>query len=156
MKVFSKYVYGFTPNTWPLLLFSREGDLTNLLRKSSLGDIVVLVAAANKKTPIKEERGRLLAMIEFGRHKINACDVIKREHTRSEYDYKDGSLIWHVGLQMTKAWRFTDDPLPIRNDIYKIKLPMNSIRQAVELSETVKQAVLSLAKEEVAVRKIVV
>ncbi len=151
MKVFSKYVYGFTPDTWPLLLFSREADLMNLLKTSSLGDIVVLVAASNKKSSIKEERGRLLAMIEFGRHKINACDVIKREHTRGKYDYRDGNFKWPVGLQMTKAWRFTDDPLPLRKDVYKGRLPMKSIRQAVELSETVKQTVLSLAKEEVAI-----
>ena len=46
---------------------------------------------------------------------------------------------------MTRAWRFTDDPLPLIKDIIAEKLPANSISQAIELNDADSQS-----KEEVA------
>ena len=151
MKVFAKYVWGFTPDTWPIVAFSQPGHLFRLLRESRPGDRVVFIGANNSNTPREEDRGRLLAMVEFGRDEINTLDVLKQEDIRSENDYnKNGGFKWPKALAMTKAWRFTDDPLPLIKDIIAEKLPPNSISQAIELNDSDTQAVLSLAKEQVA------
>ncbi len=151
MKVFVKYVWGFTPDTWPIVAFSKPGHRLKLLRESSPGDRVVFIGANNSNTPIEGDRGRLLAMVEFGRKEIDTLDVLKQEDIRSENDYNEqGEFKWPQALAMTKAWRFTDDPLPLIKDIIAEKLPPNSISQAIELNDSDTQSVLSLAKEEVA------
>ena len=151
MKVFVKYVWGFTPDTWPIVAFSKPGHRLKLLRESSPGDRVVFIGANNSNTPIEGDRGRLLAMVEFGRKEIDTLDVLKQEDIRSENDYNEqGEFKWPQALAMTKAWRFTDDPLPLIKDIIAEKLPANSISQAIELNDSDTQSVLSLAKEEVA------
>ena len=151
MKVFAKYVYGFNAKTWPVVAFSRDGDRYRLLRESSRGDKVVFICAKSKDAPEKENRGRLLALVEFGTDEINTLDVVKEKDIKDKRNYnKNGEFRWKKSVVMTRAWRFTDDPLPLIKDIITGKLPPNSINQAIELNDADSQAVLSLAKEEVA------
>ena len=151
MKVFVKYVWAFIPDKWPIVAFSKPGHRLKLLRESNPGDLVVFIGANNSNTPREEDRGRLLAIVEFGRKEIDTLDVLKQEDIRSENDLNEqGEFKWPQALAITRAWRFTDDPLPLIKDIIAEKLPANSISQAIELNDADSQSVLSLAKEEVA------
>jgi hypothetical protein len=64
MKVFIKRFWGFGPH-WPIVFFSQEGCLKALIEKFEPGDLMAFVGTLGPET-LKEERGRLLGLAEFG------------------------------------------------------------------------------------------
>jgi len=46
MQVFTKLFWGFDPELWPVVTFSKRGSLTSLLERSKPGDLMAFAATA--------------------------------------------------------------------------------------------------------------
>lgn len=149
MKLFATRVWGFDPPTWPVVPFNLDGNRDNLLKNSKGGDAVVFVGTQDEPTK-EHQRGRLLGIAQFGRRPVNTLEVLQEADINPKNDYDEqGRFKWPKALLMTRAWRFTDDPLPRLLDVLEAQLPRSATVQAVELSEVDTAAVKDLAATEV-------
>lgn len=148
MKLFATRIWGFDPPNWPVVTFGLDGNRDNLLRKSRAGDAVIFVGTQGEPTQ-EHERGRLLGIAQFGRSPVDTLDILEEANiSPDDYDER-GRFKWPKALLMTRAWRFTDQPLPRLHDVLEEQLPYSATTQAVELNKVDIQSVKSLAAEEV-------
>ena len=147
MKLFATRIWGFDPFNWPVVTFGLDGNRDNLLRKSRAGDAVVFVGTQGEPTQ-EHERGRLLGIAQFGRSPVDTLDILDEANiSPDDYDER-GRFKWPKALLMTRAWRFTDQPLPRLHDVLEKQLPYNAVAQAVELNEVDTQSVRSLSAKQ--------
>lgn len=149
MKIFATRVWGYDPDTWPLVTFSGEAIANNLLKASTADDIVVFVGTLKEPTQ-ERDRGRLVGFCQFGRHLIDSLDVLQEENLLPEH-YENGVFKWPKALVMTRAWVFDDDPQPELKKVFEKQLPFQAISQAVLLSEYDSDVVKNLKATEVEV-----
>lgn len=148
MKVFVKWFHGFDPVRWPVVSFSQLGSLNSLLAASAPGDLM-LHAATQGEQAEEHERGKLLGIAEFGRTRIHSREALHPEAFANAEKGLNGDIKWPHALVMTRAWPFTDVPLPGIVEVLGHQLPMAAISNAVPLSNEEVRRVLALPRTEV-------
>ena len=151
MHVFIKRFYGFDPISWPCVSFSLLGSLESLLETSSPGDVMAFVGTKGEQTP-EHFRGRLLGLAEFGRKRVPTREMLPPATFAAAEKGPNGDVKWPYAVRMTRAWRFTDAPLPDLVEVLGRQLPMSAIKNAVFLSQGQVDLILKLPREEVEVR----
>lgn len=149
MKTFIKRFWGFGPY-WPIISFSQRGSLDALLAQSTPGDLMAFVGTLGDRTA-PHERGRLLGIAEFGRSKLYSREVLPADIFASAAKGPNGDIKWPHAVVMTRAWKFTDVPLPVMTEVVGRQLPMAAMNNAIPLSQDEQARILALAREEIQV-----
>lgn len=147
MKMFIKRFWGFGAH-WPIVSFSQRGSLDALINWSKPGDVMAFVGTRGDETP-PDERGRLIGFAEFGRSRVHSRQVLPPESFAAAAKGPNGDIKWPHAVVMTRAWRFTDEPLPLMTEVLGRQLPMSAISNAVLLSSVEQERILSLARSEI-------
>jgi hypothetical protein len=147
MKMFIKRFWGFGPH-WPIISFGQRGSLDGLLAQSESGDLMAFVGTLGDQTA-SHERGRLLGIAEFGRSKLHSREALPADTFASAAKGSNGDIKWPHAVVMTRAWKFTDTPLPVMTEIVGHQLSMAAMSNAILLSSDEQSRILSLAREEI-------
>ncbi len=148
MQVFIKRFWGFDPVYWPVVSFSLHGSLTSLIERSTPGDLMAFVGTLNEETDPKE-RGKLLGLAEFGRNFVSSREALPPESFAKAPRRPNGDMKWPFSLLITRAWRFTDNPLPVLTEVLGGQLTMAATSNAVLLGPDDQDAILALPREEI-------
>ena len=147
MRVFIKRFWGFGKH-WPIVSFGQAGSLNTLIAKSEPGDLMAFVGTLGDET-LPHERGRLLGLAEFGRSRLHSREALPAEAFAAAPKGPTGDIKWPHAIVMTRAWEFTDTPLPLMTEVLGRQLPMSAISNAVLLSEAEQESVLALPRAEI-------
>jgi hypothetical protein len=119
VQVFATRVWGAGLERWPLVTFGKRGYRDSLLSKAKSGALICLVATKGSRVK-EEDRGKLLAICEFGRQPVDAETVlleVRKQYVLNADNYhKDGSFRWPFALPVLRAWKF-DKPQDIKSVI---------------------------------------
>ncbi|UUA75209.1 GIY-YIG nuclease family protein [Cellvibrio sp. QJXJ] len=108
---FFKKVWGYDPETWPVLGFGKPAGADQLRREYSTGDWVVLVGTKSEPTH-EEDRGRLLGLVQVTNRIIEVEPLLKELKTElGDNAYLNGKFKWPQGFPYLNAWAFRDKPL---------------------------------------------
>lgn len=146
MKMFIKRFWGFGVH-WPIISFGQRGSLEALLEKSSPGDLMAFVGTSGEQTQ-SHERSRLLGLAEFGRSKLHSREALPPATFASAAKGPTGDIKWPHAVVMTRAWKFTDDPLPVMTEVIGRQLSMAARSNAELLPPNEQARVLALPREE--------
>ncbi len=104
-------VWGFSPETYPVIGFNRDGARHKFLKESKPGDWIILAGTKNEPTNPKDQ-GRLLGKVQLGTDQIDVVKILRTIGTDipSEHYNEDGHYKWPYGLPILKAFRFIDSP----------------------------------------------
>lgn len=110
-RYFLKKVWGFSPDSYPVLGFPPSGGRSKFLREGSPEDWVVLAGTKGPETD-EEDQGRLLGMVRLGSSPVDVEAVLLSLGTPiRKIDRKEnGDYRWPEGLPMIEARRFVDRP----------------------------------------------
>jgi len=84
MRIFATRVWGFDPETWPVITFGLEGNRDNLLKNSVAGDRIIFVGTQTDPTH-DSDKGRILGMAEIGRISVATLKIVKAEDISRSY-----------------------------------------------------------------------
>ena len=146
MNVFIKRFYGFGVE-WPIISFSQPGSLEALLSQSGPGDLMAFVGTLGEETH-PDHRGKLIGLAEFGRKRLHSREALTPEMFAAAPKGPSGDIRWPHAVVMTRAWKFTDVPLPMMKEVVGRQLPRHASSSAVLLDEAEQGRVLALAREE--------
>ena len=96
-----------------------------------------------------DERGKLLGLAEFGRSKLHSREALPPEVFASAAKGSNGDIKWPHAVVMTRAWKFTDVPLPVMTEVVGHQLSMAAMSNAVLLSPDEQARVLALPHSEI-------
>jgi hypothetical protein len=148
MKMFIKRFWGFDPLYWPIVAFSMRGSLGALLEQSEAGDTIAFVGTKGPETQ-EHERGKLLGIAEFGRSKFHSRQALPPRSFAEAEKGAGGDIKWPHAVLITRAWRFTDSPLPEMTATLGRQLPMSAMSNTVLLTDIERDRILGLAREEI-------
>jgi hypothetical protein len=148
MKLFIKRFWGFDGITWPIVSFGAAGSLTTLLANSSPGDLMAFVGTLGEETE-EHHRGRLIGLAQFGRRRMHSRKALPPDSFAAAEKGPNGDIKWPHAVLITRAWKFTDNPLPIMTQVLGRQLPMSAMSNAVLLSTDERDRVLALPRQEV-------
>lgn len=148
MKVFIKRFWGFDPFDWPTVSFGLRGSIETLLGNSAPGDVIVFAGTQGDETS-EPERGRLLGFGEFGRTLVPSRQGLPPASYARQPKDENGEMKWPYSLFMTRAWKFTVNPLPGVVDTLGRQLSRAATSNAVLLDNAQAAAILDLPREEV-------
>lgn len=141
-------MWGFTPEWWAALGFSKAGDRDRLLGLWQDDDWVLVLGTFGEE-PADDDRGRLLGLVKIGRKALPTEQLVDPTRWHEQRFRRDGLPKWPHGIPMTEAWRFTARPLPDRRDVLP-RLQDAGLGMAltgfVELNPEEAKAVLSLPR----------
>lgn len=143
-----KRFWGFDPFDWPTVSFGLKGSLDSLLDRSEPGDVIVFAGTQGDDTS-EHERGRLLGFAQFGRTSVPSRQGLPPETYARQPKDKNGEIKWPHSLFMTRAWRFSTEPLPGVVEILGQQLSMAATSNAVLLDPGQTATVLALPREEI-------
>src|SRR5437764_160781 len=104
MTVYMTKTWGFGVPSGPLQ-FSIAGWRDRARSTIQPGDLVVIVGTLGEETA-PDERGKILGLMEPSTEVVSALDY---DLIRGPQDLKgDGSYRWPFGLELKRAWRFSD------------------------------------------------
>lgn len=147
MKMFIKRFWGFDPIYWPIVAFSMRGSLDALIQQSEAGDTIAFVGTKGPETQ-ELERGKLLGIAEFGRSRFHSRAALPPASFSEAEKGPNGDIKWPHAVLITRAWRFTDVPLPEMTEVLGRQLPMSAMSNAVLLTPEEQQRILALPREE--------
>jgi hypothetical protein len=148
MKLFATRVWGFSPWSWPVIVFRNEGDRDNLLQQSNPGDCIVFIATQTEGVD-ESRRGRLLGIAGIGREPVRTLDIVDPVHIRPHHLNEHGQFKWPFAIRMLRAWQFRR--LPKLLDVFHQQLTYPATVRAVLLNEQDTQAALNEPLDEVPV-----
>ena len=142
MQIFLKRVWGFTPESWPVVAFGKKGDCANLIDMSFDGDLIACLATKGEETS-PQDHGRLLGLVEFELNIVKTLDFVSEDLMTWE---PTGEAKWPYAVCMRRAWMFLDKPLG--EGVLRGKMPpMAGVAQCHLLDDKDTNAILALAKE---------
>lgn len=103
-KVFLTAVWGFDPDKWAALGFTRPGDRDSLLRQYRLGDFVALFGTMGTETA-EADRGNLLGLVQLTPKAIETRHLVHPDLWAQKLA-DQGARKWIAGLPMSQAWLF--------------------------------------------------
>lgn len=148
MEIFIKRFWGFDPIYWPIVAFGSKGSLDSLLERSEPGDLMAFVGTKGGETEA-DFQGRLLGLAEFGRSRVHSREVLPPASFADAAKGAHGDIKWPHAVMITRAWRFTDAPLPVMTDVLGRQLPMAAMSNAIQLGHEEKRRILALPREEI-------
>ncbi len=108
---FFKKVWGYDPETWPVLGFGKPAGADTLSREYSTGDWIVLVGTKSEPTH-EDDRGRLLGLVQVTNKIIEVEPLLKDLQTEIDDNaYQNGQFKWPQGFPFLSALAFRDRPL---------------------------------------------
>ncbi len=149
MQIFAKLFWGFDPDYWPDVTFSRQGSLISLLERSRPGDLMAFVGTFGAETA-EPDRGKLLGLAEFGRNRLHSREGLHPDAFAKAEKGPNGDIKWPHALLMTRAWRLINPPMAV--DVLG-RLPMAAISDAVLMSQEQQTAILTQRREELDVAR---
>ncbi len=144
VQVFAKRFWGFNPDIWPIVSFSKSGNRHRPLRQSRPGDLVLFIGTEGEETE-PQDRGRLLGLAEFGRNELESAEGLDVPALRRNAFDEHGRLRWPKALPMVRAWRIVNRPRV--TDVLQRQLTYPATVRALLLDAA---AVLALGREEIA------
>jgi len=101
--------WGWSPESWGCVGWTKEGDRENFLHKSNPGDLIVIYVTKNCGN---EFSGKIAGVYEISHMQGDRDDLIDF-NSHKEWLLKDEKLKdkWQYALQATRAWDFTNKPL---------------------------------------------
>lgn len=115
-QVFLKSLYGFTPESWGFLGYTKATTRDWFLRESRPGALVVIAGTANANDP--RESLRVLGMQQQTHIVGTKWDFLAPERHAAERLDPDRSRRWYHALKATRAWRIPDEDRPYVRDIF--------------------------------------
>ena len=146
MTMYASYFFGFRPELYPIITFSKAGNRDALLRQVKPGEVIIYVGTLGEPTP-DEQRGMVLGAAEIGVKSVRTEDVVDLSSVPAS-DYENGLHRWPEAIPMLRAWRF-EPPQPAR-EFLKDRLRADAQVRAVPLSARDEAAVRALNWVEVA------
>lgn len=144
-QIFASRMWGFDPETHPIVMASNNGYRDSLRKAAKPGDLVLFVGTKGPPT-LEEEQGRLLGLATFEDTPIDTLDVCSRGSFEGHH-FVDGQFKWPKALPILRAWRF--EPRPLLTDIFERQLPRSATLGFFRLGDRDRDAVLSLEKREI-------
>ena len=156
-RIFASRMYGFSPEQWGMLGFTREAARDSVLVE--MGDKPIYVVffcsasaeiiegSAGRVTIAKDDRARVLGIAEV-QPVIATPETHISQEAREEVHALWGKLPWEYGLAISRAWKMIDKPMTnyvLPNARSLSRGPTNSV---VKLTEEEKRYVRQYALEE--------
>lgn len=153
-QVFLKSLYGFNPESWGFLGYTKQTTRDWFLRESKPGALVVIAGTAQANDP--RESLRVLGLQQQSHIVGTKWDFLSPERHDAERRDPDRSRRWYHAVKATRAWRIPDEDRPYVRDIFpqthndgKNGTAIGSMGMRLQPSEV--QAILGLNLFEVSV-----
>lgn len=104
-RVWIKAFFGFGPEEWGVLGFTKPGDRESFLQEFRKGDLVLIYGSSSKETT-KRERKLALGFIEIDPVRINDSEKMSAEARQNKIAKGWGNR-WTYGVPIRRAWRIT-------------------------------------------------
>ncbi|MFN9790621.1 MAG: hypothetical protein ACK53X_05955 [Holosporales bacterium] len=108
-NVWLRGLYGFRPEVWGMLGFTKKSDLDSFINRSKPGALVVIYGTV--KAP-KEERGKVLGIQQCSHFIRSAQELISPEEWKRKKENPDSADRWEHAVQVVRAWRITPETQP--------------------------------------------
>lgn len=147
-RVFATKVWGWGPERWAVLGFSRQGVRDSVSRQIQPGDLILFIGTSGDET-LDEDKGRLLGLAEIDHRPVATEELVDPELWREMVAANGGTPKWPWGLPYVRAWSLDERPL---ERMFLPRLPPMAIHLAsnIELLEPDEaEKVLALSKHEV-------
>lgn len=108
MKVYFAKTWAFNNPAWPLA-FGMNGNRNKVRERLEDGDWVVLIGTMNENTQ-KEERGRLLGILEPLKENVHTLDFDGIDKGNEKFHNDKGEFKWPYALHSRRAWLLIDRP----------------------------------------------
>lgn len=150
-RVFATKVWGFNPERWAVLGFSRPGSRDNLARELAPEDWVVHIGTRTSGDTSAWDRGKLLGIARLGENPI-ATETGVAPDLWAEYLARNrGKPKWPFGLPMVEARQFVEraalDEYDVIPRFVGARLGQVLGTNAIELTSEEAADVLALATE---------
>jgi len=86
---------------------------------------MAFVGTNGNQTP-QDQQGRLLGLAEFGRSQVNSRQALPPSTFAKAQKGPNGDIKWPYAVLITRAWIFTDVPLPRITEVLGRQLPMSA------------------------------
>lgn len=106
--------YGFSPDSWGLLGFTKEWMRRDFLANSKPGALIVIYGAGG--APDHEERGRILGIQQQSHIQGNKRDFVPPDRWAIEQSDQGRRGKWDFALKATRAWQVTRETRPTVQD----------------------------------------
>lgn len=110
MKVFATKVWGYEPERWAVLGFSREGSRNRLAGQIAPEDWVLHIGTRSAKETRTEDRGIALGIARVSEAAIATADAVEPALWAEYLAENGGRPKWPYGLPMVEARRFVSPP----------------------------------------------
>lgn len=144
-RVFATKVWGFNPDRWAVLGFSRPGSRDALARDIEPDDWVLHIGTRITGDTNRRDRGNLLGIARLGVTAISSEAGVEKQLWQDYLDRNNGRAKWPFGLPMVEACEFVDretldeyDIIPrFRGANFGLVLGTNAIELTAEEAERV-------------------
>lgn len=144
-RVFATKVWGFNPDRWAVLGFSRPGSRDALARDIDPDDWVLHIGTRVTGDTNPRDRGKLLGLARLGVTAIASEAGVEKQLWQDYLDRNNGRAKWPFGLPMVEAREFVDrdtldeyDIIPrFRGANFGLVLGTNAIELTAEEAERV-------------------
>lgn len=109
-RVFATKVWGYEPERWAVLGFSREGSRNNLARDLRPDDWVLHIGTRSGGETRPEDRGIALGIARLSEAQIATKDAVEPSLWDEYLALNGGKAKWPYGLPMVEARRFISPP----------------------------------------------
>jgi hypothetical protein len=99
--------YGFEPERWGFLGFSREAERRRFIRETSPGALVV-VYGQKTKAP-KNQRGMVIGILQVSHQRGNAQSWMDPSEWMQKEADSGRAGKWNLALKATRAWKVTEE-----------------------------------------------
>lgn len=104
--------YGFTPESWGMLGFTREEDRRAFLRGSRPGALVVIYGVGSEIP--EDQRGRILGVQQVSHEVGYAENFVSKSEWRAKQSDSDTRDRWNFGVRAVRAWLLApEDRVPV-------------------------------------------
>ena len=150
-RVFATKVWGFNPDRWAVLGFSRPGSRDSLVRELEPDDWVLHIGTRVTGDTASWDRGKLLGIARLSETEISTENGVEPQLWADYLDRNNGRPKWPFGLPMVEARQFVDratlDEYDIIPRFREANLGLVLGTNAVQLTSEEAASVLSLRTE---------
>ena len=106
-EVWLRSFYGFTPETWGFLGFTKKGRRDTFVSEIRNGTLVVIYGATGSNDPA--DKGRILGVLQLSRQLGMAEEFMRPDAWAEKAADPDAKRRWNYAVKVVRAWRVTDE-----------------------------------------------
>lgn len=106
-QVWLRSFYGFSPETWGFLGFTKEGRRDTFVRETRNGTLVVIYGATGSEN--HSDKGKILGVLQIAHVTGMAQEFMRPDAWAEKFSDAEWKGKWNHAVKVVRAWRVTDE-----------------------------------------------